>query len=90
MKEYIQSFPVVMVPSIYAYGGEVESVFGLENECLGPDLHDSWGLHGCGNGKQGQLSGDRGPVIPQPSLASNILQTSLEVQRLEEGECCIQ
>lgn len=59
-------------------------MFGLEDQGLGPDLHDGRRLHGCGDGEQSQLRRSRSPIGSRVSLQMKVLQTPVEVQSLKK------
>lgn len=48
-----------VLPGVYAHGSKVHSVFCLEDEGLGADLHDRRSLHGRGDGEQSELRRSR-------------------------------
>lgn len=77
------SFRPLESPGINTHGGEVELVFGLEEDCLGSDLQYGRGVDRGGDGEQAQPGLAARPVIPQHALAMEELQTPLEVQSLD-------
>ncbi len=61
-------------------------MFRLEDEGLGPDLHDGRRLHRCGDGEQSQLRTSCSPISSCVSLQMQVLQTSVKVQSLKRRE----
>lgn len=71
------------LPAVDAQRGEVQLVFGLEDEGLGADLQDGWLLQRSSDGEQGQLWRNQLPVLGHPVLAVKKLQAAVEVQGLK-------
>lgn len=61
-------------------------MLGLKQEHFSSDLHDGRRLHGHGDGEQGQLRSATCPVVPQQTLAVDVLQSPLELQSLVNKE----
>ena len=76
------SFRPLESPGINTHGGEVELVFGLEEDCLSSDLQNGRVLDRGGDGEQAQVGLAACPVIPQHALGMEELETPLEVQSL--------
>lgn len=57
-------------------------MLGLKQEQFSSDLYDGRRLHGHGDGEQGQLRSVTCPVVPQQTLAVEVLQSPLELESL--------